>query len=127
MSRVRPHGDIQVTLLTIFRSGPYGTAAGQEGLDAVLAAAALDLNVSLLLQDDAVFLLKRDQHSREDCKNYTKAFAALDDFGVEKIYIDKRSLAARGLELDDLLISPLVVDDADIEGIIASANNVFVY
>ena len=116
-----------MTFLSIFRSGPHGTAAGQEGLDAVLAATALDLNVSLLLQDDAVFLVKRDQQSREDCKNYTKAFAALEDFGVEKIYLDKRSMVARGLELDDLFISPQVVDDADIEGIIASANHVFVY
>lgn len=93
------------SLLVIFQSSPHSSAAGQEGLDAVLAAVAMDLNVSLLFVDDGVFHLAQKSHSQQSAlRNYTKGFAAVADFGIEKVVADCESLHSRGLSADNLLL-----------------------
>jgi tRNA 2-thiouridine synthesizing protein C len=45
-------------------------------------------------------------------RNFSKTYGALDDYGVEKIYVEKESLDARGLTASDLVI-PVEVTAAD--------------
>ena len=45
-------------------------------------------------------------------KNFSKTYRALDDYDVEKIYVEKESLDNRGLTEDDLII-PVEVVAAD--------------
>jgi len=85
------------------RKAPYGTIYAWESLEVVLIGAAFDQNVSLAFIDDGVFQLTADQDtSGSGFKNFSPTYAALGDYGVTKIYVERESLEERGLSLDDL-------------------------
>ncbi len=85
------------------RRAPYGTIYAQESLEVVLIAAALEQDVSLLFIDDGVFQLTKGQNTDDvGMKNFSPAYAALGDYDVSKLYVEKESLEERGLTLDDL-------------------------
>ena len=87
------------------RRAPYGTIYALECLEVVLIAAAFDQDVSVVFVDDGVYQLKKNQDTTAiGMKNFSKTYGALDDYDVEKIYVEKESLAARGLTEDDLVI-----------------------
>ena len=95
------------------RRAPYGTIYALECLEVVLVAAAFDQDVSVVFVDDGVCQLKKNQDTAEiGMKNFSKTYGALDDYDVEKIYVEKESLNARGLTEDDLVI-PVQVLAAD--------------
>jgi tRNA 2-thiouridine synthesizing protein C len=52
-------------------------------------------------------------------KNFSKTYGALDDYDVEKIYVEKESLAARGLTADDLVIPVKVLAADDLREVMA--------
>ena len=61
--------------------------------------------MSLLFLDDGVFVLKRGQDPGEiGLKDFAKGFRALPDYDVERIYVEERSLAERGLTPADLIM-----------------------
>jgi len=94
-----------LNFLYIFSAAPHGGAQGQETLDAALIGAAFEQKVSLLFVHDGVFQLKSDQQlAASGLRHYTKTFKALEDFGVEHIYVHEPSLLARGLVESDLII-----------------------
>ena len=95
------------------RRAPYGTIYALECLEVVLIAAAFDQDVSVVFVDDGVCQLKKNQDTAEiGMKNFSKTYGALDDYDVEKIYVEKESLEARGLTEDDLVI-PVQILAAD--------------
>ncbi len=95
------------------RRAPYGTIYALECLEVVLVAAAFDQDVSVVFVDDGVYQLKKDQDTTGiGMKNFSKTYRALDDYDVEKIYVEKESLEKRGLTEDDLII-PVEVVAAD--------------
>lgn len=95
------------------RRAPYGTIYALESLEMVLVAAAFDQDVTMVFLDDGVYQLKKDQDTAAiGMKNFSRTYGALDDYDVEKIYVEKESLEARGLTEDDLVI-PVQVIDAD--------------
>ena len=95
------------------RRAPYGTIYALECLEVVLVAAAFDQDVSVVFVDDGVCQLKKNQDTTGiGMKNFSKTYGALDDYDVEKIYVEKESLDARGLTEDDLVI-PVQVLAAD--------------
>lgn len=49
--------------------------------------------------------------SDSDMKNFSSTYKALGDYEVTKLYVEKESLAERGLTLDDLM--PLTWEDED--------------
>ena len=101
---------------------------GQEALDAALIGASLDMDVSILFIQDGVFQLKRGQDSSSSgLKQYTKSYKALDDFGVEKLYVHDLSLDARGLTLTDLMCVPAVVNSQEVKNLIANQLKVFTF
>ena len=96
----------------INRKAPYGTVYAWESLEVVLIGAAFDQQVSLAFVDDGVYQLMKGQDTTEvGIKNFSPTYAALGDYDVNKIYIEKESLEARGLTLDDL--QHLVWEDED--------------
>jgi tRNA 2-thiouridine synthesizing protein C len=96
----------------INRKAPYGTVYAWESLEVVLIGAAFDQEVSLAFVDDGVYQLMKGQDTTEvGIKNFSPTYAALGDYDVNKIYIEKESLEARGLTLDDL--QHLVWEDED--------------
>jgi tRNA 2-thiouridine synthesizing protein C len=87
------------------RRAPYGTIFALECLEVVLISAAFEQDVSLAFLDDGVFQLKKNQDTTGiGMKNFSNTYRALDDYEVEKIYVEKESLEARGLTADDLII-----------------------
>lgn len=95
------------------RKAPYGTIYALENLEVVLIAAAFDQDVSVVFVDDGVYQLKRNQDTTAiGMKNFSNTYRALDDYDVEKIYVEQESLKARGLTEEDLII-PVEVLAAD--------------
>ena len=89
--------------LYLNRKAPYGTIYAWESLEVVLIGAAFDQDVSLAFVEDGVFQLTKNQNtSAVGMKNFSPTYAALGDYEVKKIYVEKESLEERGLSLDDL-------------------------
>lgn len=102
------------------RRAPYGTIFALECLEVVLISAAFEQDVSLAFLDDGVFQLKKNQDTTGiGMKNFSKTYRALDDYEVEKIYVEKESLEARGLTADDLIIPVEVLSSEEMREIVA--------
>ena len=98
--------------LYVNRKAPYGTIYALESLEVVLIGAAFEQDVSLAFLDDGVYELTKDQDTTEiGMKNFSPTYAALGDYDVQKIYVEKESLEERGLTLDDL--QHLTYEDED--------------
>lgn len=96
----------------INRKAPYGTIYAWEALEVVLIGAAFEQDVSVTFMDDGVYQLAKGQDtSGIGMKNFSPTYAALGDYDVNKIYVEKESLEERGLSLDDL--QHLVWEDED--------------
>lgn len=94
------------------RRAPYGTIYAWESLEVVLIGAAFDQDVSLAFIDDGVYqLIKGQDTSGVDMKNFSPTYQALGDYDVTKLYVEKESLEERGLTLEDLM--PLTYEDED--------------
>ena len=89
--------------LYVNRKAPYGTIYALESLEVVLIGAAFEQDVSLAFVDDGVYELTKGQDTTGiGMKNFSPTYSALGDYEVTKIYIEKESLDARGLTVDDL-------------------------
>jgi len=116
------------SVLYVITRAAYSNSIGQEALDAVLIGASFDLDVSVLFIHDGVFQIKQGQKSRSsDLKEFTKGYKALEDFGVEQIYIDDLSMNARGLEESELMCSVTVLDNQAVRKLIATNAKVFTF
>jgi len=94
------------------RRAPYGTIYAWESLEVVLIGAAFDQDVSLAFLDDGVYqLVKGQDTSGVNMKNFSSTYKALGDYDVNKLYVEKESLDERGLTLEDLM--PLTYEDED--------------
>jgi len=112
--------DVVKRFMYVNRRPPYGTIYALECLEVVLIAAAFDQDVSMVFVDDGVYQLKKDQDTTGiGMKNFSKTYRALDDYDVEKIYVEKESLEQRGLSEDDLIIPVEVVTTEGLREIMA--------
>ncbi len=92
------------------RKAPYGTIYALESLEVVLITAAFDQDVSLAFIDDGVYQLKKGQQTKGiETKNFSPTYRALEGYDIEKLYVEKESLEARGLTEDDLLVDVTVL------------------
>ncbi|MHB8453251.1 MAG: sulfurtransferase complex subunit TusC [Acidiferrobacterales bacterium] len=91
--------------LYVNRKAPYGTIYALESLEVVLIAAAFDQDVSLAFLDDGVYQIAKGQHTKSiDVKNFSPTYRALEGYDIEKLYVEKESMAARGLTETDLIV-----------------------
>ncbi len=98
--------------LYVNRKAPYGTIYALESLEVVLIGAAFEQDVALAFVDDGVYQLTKGQDTTGiGVKNFSPTYKALGDYDVNKIYVEKESLEARGLTVDDLM--PLKYEDED--------------
>ena len=102
------------------RTAPYGTVYALESLEVVLITAAFDQQVSLLFVDDGVWQLKKGQQTKGiETKNFSPTYRALEDYDVEKLYVERESLDARGLAEDDLIVAVTVLPAVELGQLIA--------
>jgi len=97
------------------RKAPYGTIYALESLEVVLITAAFDQDVSLVFVDDGGYQLKKGCQTKGiETKNFSPTYRALDGYDIEKLYVERESLAARGLSEDDLLVDVTVLGSAEL-------------
>jgi tRNA 2-thiouridine synthesizing protein C len=96
------------------RKAPYGTIYALESLEVVLIAATFDQDVSLAFLDDGVYELVKGQQSKNiGIKNFSPTYRALEGYDVEKLYVERESMASRGLTEADLLVPVEVLSTAE--------------
>jgi tRNA 2-thiouridine synthesizing protein C len=102
------------------RTAPYGSVYALESLEVVLITAAFDQDVSLAFLEDGVFQLKKGQQTKAiETKNFSPTYRALEGYDVEKLYVERESLEARGLTEDDLLVDVNVLSSAELGALMA--------
>ena len=137
----------KTNILYIFKCSAWHGRAAADGLDALMASCAMELDVSALFVHEGVFILKRGQsHERKQeqlktsathvqsnsvpgiwPKLLSKPFAALDDFGCEHVYVCERSLIARGIDANDLTVEHELVSRDEIAALIDQHDQVLVF
>ncbi|HEY5635436.1 MAG TPA: sulfurtransferase complex subunit TusC [Burkholderiales bacterium] len=105
-------GGVVKRFLYVNRKAPYGTIYALESLEVVLIGAAFDQDVSVAFLGDGVYQLARGQDTKAlEVKNFSPTYRALDDYDVNKIYVEETAMRARGLTADDLVIPAEIVSD----------------
>ena len=98
----------------INRKAPYGSIYALESLEVVLISAAFDQDVSLAFIDDGVYQLKKGIQTKGiETKNFSPTYRALEGYDIEKLYVERESLEARGLAEEDLLVDVKVVSSTE--------------
>ncbi|UTF60541.1 sulfurtransferase complex subunit TusC [Gilvimarinus sp. DA14] len=109
-------------ILCVSRHAPYGRSLAREALDAVLAAAAFEQEINLLLMDEGVWQLCQVQTPELiEQRDLSKNLSALPVFGVEEIYVHEPSLILRGLNRDSLSLNNVqLLSNEQTQALIAS-------
>ncbi len=85
-------------IAVVFTHAPHGSAAGREGLDAVLAFSALTDEIGVFFIADGVLcLLPEQQPEKILARNFIATFGVLPVYDIDQCYICAASLAERGL------------------------------
>ncbi len=112
--------------LYVNRKAPYGTIYALESLEVVLIAAAFDQDVSLAFLDDGVYQVLKGQHTKAiDVKNFSPTYRALEGYDIEKLYVEKESMEARGLKEEDFIVPVKVVNAQEMADLMQSQDVVF--
>ena len=107
-------------IMFVNRNAPHGSIYAWEGLEVILIFGAYENELGAAYVDDGVFCLKKGQDtSAIGIKGFLQTLPVLEDYGCEKIYVDKESMEKRGLTTDDFAIPVEVVDSAALGKIMA--------
>lgn len=99
--------------MLVNRKAPYGSIYALESLEVVLIAAAFEQDVSVAFIDDGVYQLKKGMQTKAIAtKNFSPTYRALEDYDIDKLYVESESLAARGLGAEDLITDVKLIDRA---------------
>lgn len=102
------------------RKAPHGTVYALESLEVVLIAATFDQDCSLVFMDDGVYQLAKGQNTKGiGVKNFSPAYRALDDYDINKLYVEREALEQRGLTEDDLMVPVAVLSSAELGQLMA--------
>ena len=114
MSEQPDDGTVTKRFMIVNRRAPHGTVYALEVLEMVLISAMFDQDVHVVFLDDGVWQLRRGQTPGVlEMKDFSKTYRALEGYGVEKIYVERESLAERGLAEENLVIPVDIIARAD--------------
>ena len=114
-------GGIIKKFLYVNRKAPYGTIYALESLEVVLITAAFDQDVSLAFLDDGVYQVVKGQHTKAlDVKNFSPTYRALEGYDIEKLYVEKESMEARGLKESDFIIPMKILNAQEMADLMQS-------
>jgi len=118
--------DVVKKFMFVNRKAPYGTIYALEVLETVLISAAFDQDVTVVFTDDGVFQIKKDVDTTGiNMKNFSKTYRALDGYDIEKLYVSKESMEARGLSEDDFICDVEIKTDAELADLMEDQDVVF--
>jgi tRNA 2-thiouridine synthesizing protein C len=90
----------------LFKSAPYGTSAGCEGLDMALSMSTISILIGLFFIDDGVLQLVPNQKPHIILgRDYTPGFDIFSVYDEQSYYLDYESLVKRGLSEADYTMS----------------------
>jgi tRNA 2-thiouridine synthesizing protein C len=96
--------------LLISRTAPYGSSAARDLLDVALTCSVFEQPVSLLLMGDALLqLLPAQNPAAIGQKNLNALQASLELYDIDAIYTDAASVAFHGLDPQQLVLTPEVL------------------
>ncbi|MFM2067926.1 MAG: hypothetical protein RLZZ584_2835 [Pseudomonadota bacterium] len=102
------------------RKAPHGTIYALESLEVVLITATLDQDTSLVFLDDGVYQLAKGQVTKGiGTKNFSPTYRALEGYDIEKLYVERESMQARGLTEADLLVPVTVMSSVEMAALMA--------
>ncbi len=108
-------GGVVKKFMFLNRKAPYGTIYALEGLEVVLISAAFEQDVCMAFVDDGVYqLMKNVDTSGIEMKNFSKTYRALEGYDIEKLYVERESMEARGLTEDDFIVDVTVMSAAEL-------------
>ena len=114
-------GGIIKKFLYVNRKAPYGTIYALESLEVVLISAAFEQDVSLAFIDDGVYEIVKGQDTKgSEMKNFSPTYRALEGYDIEKLYVEKESLAERGLTEADLLVPVKILSRGEMADLMES-------
>lgn len=102
------------SFLVICNQSPFVDVSLKESLDMALIFAAIDQEVSLLLQGNALFGLLAGQSIDTLClKNYLKAFGTLALYDIDQIYVCAQSLEELNLKESQFAFDVIALDESE--------------
>lgn len=103
--------------LIFMQQNPYANSKAMEALEFALAISSFNQQVTLIFKDDGVLqLLAKPEVSQLVLKDFTKVYAGLHLFGIDKVYVDQNSM--RDYVAEDFLITPHAIEDETIAAMI---------
>ncbi len=113
----------------VFMSAPHGTSAGREGLDALLATAAINEQCGLFFIGDGVLqILPKQQPAQILSRDYIATFGVLPLYDIEHCYLCAESLVSRGISADSQWILPAhTLEMADIRRRLAGYDKIITF
>lgn len=107
-------------LAFLCRRSPLGSGHAAEMLEAILIAAAFDQEVHLVFLDDGVFQLVEDQApGLVGRRGLAEGFAELADLDIDHLWVERESLAERGLADAPLILAAVPLDRAALGDLLA--------
>ncbi|WP_105259093.1 sulfurtransferase complex subunit TusC [Pseudoalteromonas sp. T1lg88] len=114
-------------IVVISQQAPYQQQSLKEALDLLLIFAAIDQEVSWLIEGDAVFALLAEQQPKLlGQKDFTKALKMLELYDIDSIYVCSESLSDRGMDESALILDVKNVLAQDKQALLAKATQVVV-
>jgi tRNA 2-thiouridine synthesizing protein C len=111
-------------LLVVISQRPYHSIESQEGLDVILTASVFT-QCSVLFLSDGILQLLPDQRANDmKIKVFTRGYAALPDYGIEKFYCQSIDLEKWSLDSSMLLLQPITLTPAETNQLIQSFDKV---
>lgn len=106
----------------IQRRAPHGSVFAAEGLDLALVAAAFEHRVTLVFMDDGVFQLLKNQAPERSfgMRDFCRALRALPQYGCGPALVERESLQARNVDVEDFLTAVTVVGRAKLLEVLAA-------
>lgn len=99
----------------VFKTAPHGSSSGREGLDALLATAALSDTIAVFFISEGVFhLVGSQQPTVIYARDYISTFKLLELYDIEKVYACQQSLERRGINeqlMGDIPVTLIPIDD----------------
>ncbi|WP_336278022.1 sulfurtransferase complex subunit TusC [Cronobacter dublinensis] len=97
----------------VFTHAPHGSAAGREGLDALLAMSALTEEIGVFFLSDGVFQILLGQSPQAIlARDYISTFKVLPLYDIERCYVCRESLRERGLNEEQTFVIDVETLDA---------------
>ena len=92
-------------VVVLLRKAPYGRVYTAEAFRTIMGIAVFEMDICVVFMDDGVYALMKNQDPEKlDMKPLGDGFPMLKDFNVNRFVVHDKSLADRGLTLDDLVL-----------------------